>query len=381
MINSYVLSSHIRFIKNNMLSILKLNPLNIYRRLRIIVYAHPFGKRGLFNYLFSQTNWSDLSNSQTIAIIGKIQSTQDFINYLKGRNVQTGKIVKIIVDNSNSQISKKILNQLNEKNVLSIIILEDDPNYLHGIVDQLLKLKSVCNIPLVFIVSTLVFYKTLLKHNKVAPSTGFIESSFDYVAFNEIYEKSIQVVKKKCDPRDAYDLFYALGKIKNIKGNIIEIGSYQGHSGWLIYNFAKKLRLPFKKLLLCDTFEKFPSEKLGIDSVWSGICLVDYGTVRRLFKNYKEVSFLKGDIRKTLKKLPKDRYSFIHVDVDSYSATLEALNRMCPQLVTGGIVFCEDYGESHCLGARIAIDQYFNKRNNYISFFSFMSGCKYFIKT
>src|SRR5690606_12888209 len=132
---------------------------------------------------------------------------------------------------------------------------------------------------------------------------------------------------------------------------------------------------------LCDTFEGFPEEKLGIDKLWNNTHSVDFEMVKKQFTGYKNVQLVKGDFKDTINTLPDKEYSLVHVDCDSYRATKFVAEKMYPKLSKGGVMMFEDYGHPFCLSARIAVDQYFSKQKNFFAFFSGFSGLYIVVKS
>ncbi len=53
------------------------------------------------------------------------------------------------------------------------------------------------------------------------------------------------------------------------------------------------------------------------------------------------------------------RFAFVHIDANIYSGTLEACQFTIPRINSGGAVVFDDYNGVCDLGARLAIDEYF----------------------
>lgn len=260
-----------------------------------------------------------------------------------------------------------------------IVIVENDPKRVYDFVKILIKEDKLSGIKLIYKIGIGQYYKTLNKYDGYYKSGRTIDNNLDYELFNHIYEKSLQIFEKKCQIRDALDLFQCLSLTSDVSGDIVEIGSYKGHSGWLITRLSERLSKKSKKIYLCDTFDKFPVENRGLDKVWSNTHKVDYDSILEKFRNFNNVHLVKGDIRQTLNTLSDKTWSFIYLDVDSYSGTLYAIKKLYPELAKGGIMLCQDYGKLHCVGVRLAVDEYFESDKTFC-YFSFFSGCKLYIK-
>ena len=57
-------------------------------------------------------------------------------------------------------------------------------------------------------------------------------------------------------------------------------------------------------------------------------------------------------------ELKKNRFSFIHLDVDLYEPTRDSIEFFYPRINKGGILVCDDYMQTVCPGATKAIDEF-----------------------
>jgi O-methyltransferase len=209
--------------------------------------------------------------------------------------------------------------------------------------------------------------------------TLFVSSVFDDSLIDDIYEFSLTKVGQKCTVKDAYDLYQLLLQTRNVGGAIAEFGSYQGHSGLIISEIVKRLRIQ-KQVYLCDTFDEFPTEKISVDRFWNDTHLVDYEAVKRIFNEYGNVCLVRGDFSRTIDLIPEDWFSLVYVDCDSYRATKLVSEKIYPKLNCGGVIVYEDYGHDFCLGARQAVDEFYKDRRDCLQFFSGFSGLQIAIK-
>jgi len=207
----------------------------------------------------------------------------------------------------------------------------------------------------------------------------FISTVFDDGIFEKVYRESLSKVRAKCDVRDAFDLYQFLVQSLSVEGDIIEFGSYEGHSGFLMAEILQEYRGK-KDIYLCDTFTSFPVEKTGVDYRWGNTHGVNFEKVRALFSKMPNVHLVKGDFRQTFFDIDVEKFQFIYVDCDSYDGTKFVCENAFPKLSVGGFIVFEDYGHEHCLGARIAVDNFFKNRTNVVKFFSFFSGFQIFMK-
>lgn len=50
--------------------------------------------------------------------------------------------------------------------------------------------------------------------------------------------------------------------------------------------------------------------------------------------------------------------AFVHIDVDLYESTCDALTLCAPVLVSGGVIVCDDFLEDDCPGVRKAVEEF-----------------------
>jgi hypothetical protein len=127
---------------------------------------------------------------------------------------------------------------------------------------------------------------------------------------------------------------FAIQKIK-FSGLVGEFGVFEGYS---INYFAKKLP---QDIYGFDSFE-------GLQEDWAGWVLpkgtFDLGG--KLPKVKKNVHLIKGWFDKTLPVFLQshpEKFSFIHIDCDTYEATKAALFYLNPRIVEGTVIIFDEY--------------------------------------
>jgi len=269
--------------------------------------------------------------------------------------------------------------------VEAIVVVRPVSKIIHKVFEEVRRIPALDEALFIYKVRGSESYPLLneydqLKELGIADTHVYITSQFDDGLFEDIYSYSLTKVKRKCQVRDAYDLFQCLKHVERIDGDIIEFGSYQGHSGLLIAEFIRRKSLN-KRLYLCDTFEGFPEERYGIDKRWNSTHQVDFLKVRALFRLYQFVELVKGEFQKTVDHISSDMFSLAMIDCDSYRSTKFVADFVYPKLVRGGILVFEDYGHHALLGARRAVDEFLADMQGCVfSMFSFFSGIKVVVK-
>jgi len=180
--------------------------------------------------------------------------------------------------------------------------------------------------------------------------------------------KFIQSVKKKSNilisPIDAFNV-YSIAKIQsNLEGDMAEVGVYTGGSAKLICKTKGN-----RKLHLFDTFEGLPqiTEKDIISKkiLWKHehFKKTNLESVKKYLSEFDMVYFYKGKFPDTAEPVKDCKFSFIHLDADLYTTTLNALQFFYPRLVKGGIIISHDYNAD---SVRNAFDEFFKDKQQLV---------------
>ncbi len=149
-----------------------------------------------------------------------------------------------------------------------------------------------------------------------------------------------------------------LVKISNlVEGDLIEIGVFQGGTS----NIIENNKLSEKKLYLVDTFEGLIDVDQTNDKYHLKNNDIKYKNMDNLIKyfNGKNVEVIKSYFPKDLPEgFQNLRFSFIHLDVDTYLSTINSLNFLYEMVNTGGIIVIHDYINDNAPGVKIAVDEF-----------------------
>jgi len=156
---------------------------------------------------------------------------------------------------------------------------------------------------------------------------------------------------------EAYQIFMAVKRTQKINGDIAEVGSYRGGSAKLICE-----AMGSKTLHLFDTFEGLP-ELCHIDDpkhFQKGNYTASFEDVKNYLKKYRNVHFYKGLFPSTADPIKDKKFSFVHLDLDLYEATLASIKFFYPRMNRGGIIISHDY--ISVPGVRKAFDDFFKDK-------------------
>lgn len=136
------------------------------------------------------------------------------------------------------------------------------------------------------------------------------------------------------------------------EGCFVEVGIYTGGSASHLTKIAERRN---QKIFLYDTFSGLPY-KDEIDHHQVGeFSYTDYDFIKESLP-YAEV--IKGVFPESAVEMPS--VAFAHLDVDQYKSYYDCITYLKPKMVSGGIMFFDDYELD---GAKKAIDELIGVEN------------------
>lgn len=144
-------------------------------------------------------------------------------------------------------------------------------------------------------------------------------------------------------------------------GDIAEAGVFEGETALTICEAKED-----KHLHLFDTFKGLPEvmfSDIDTKTPFSKIyvapnmysCPIE--EVKEKLRGFPNVYYYKGIFPYTAEPVKNTRFSFVHLDLDLYKSTLEALKFFYPRLVNRGILISHNY--DNLPGVAKAFDEYF----------------------
>ncbi len=159
-----------------------------------------------------------------------------------------------------------------------------------------------------------------------------------------------------------FNLFNLARSMRNVPGDVAECGVFRGAGSYLILTAMAGAG---KTLFGFDSFEGL-SEPGDLDDVtteytfkWKkhDMSVGDFVAARNLAMFGKQVCLLKGWIPDRFADVDGTRFCMVHIDVDLYEPTRDAVRFFYPRLNPGGMIICDDYGFESCPGAKRAMDE------------------------
>lgn len=140
-------------------------------------------------------------------------------------------------------------------------------------------------------------------------------------------------------------------------GDFVECGVYKGMTAYLM---CQALQGKDKKAHLFDSFVGLsaPGELDG--SYWvAGALSAPESVLRETLGEFDNYRVYRGWIPERFEEVAGNKFSLVHVDVDLYQPTRDALEFFYPRTSRGGIILMDDYGFITCPGAKRAADEFF----------------------
>ncbi len=138
-------------------------------------------------------------------------------------------------------------------------------------------------------------------------------------------------------PLECIELFNAVQAASKVPGDMPEVGVYLGGTAAVMMNAE-----PNKHLHLFDTFAGLPE---GGDYLQKGEYAGSVASVTRTLAGYRGRFTLHPGLfpAETGAAVEDKRFSFVHLDMDLYDGTLEALRFFWPRMNPGGVLLSHDY--------------------------------------
>lgn len=187
-------------------------------------------------------------------------------------------------------------------------------------------------------------------------------SNYNNIVCDENFKKLSQVLhlEKKIllSVREMWNIYNWVIKTKDIPGDIAEVGVFRGGSAKLI------CEIKTKKLHLFDTFTGLPETDAIDKGLVEGSFAESLENVKKYLSNYKDVYFYPGIFPQSAEQLDENiaKFSFVHLDVDIYSGTINSLKYFYERVLPGGAILSHDYRCAHTPGVKKAFDEFFQDK-------------------
>jgi O-methyltransferase len=214
------------------------------------------------------------------------------------------------------------------------------------------------------------FLKINRRKSEIIISTAFYAPWKEDNYFSFFYNKVKNLTL--LDARRAYTLWYLSSDLKNINGNILDVGCLQGGAGFLMAKVNKK-----GSTYLLDTFEGFLEEE-------------KFHKKKHFI--YKEIDVVKDNLKKLKLKntivskckfpnnlspsFKKKKFKLCHLDVNTYKSTKNAFQFIKDKMIKGGVIVFDDYGIHTVDSIKKFVDEISKKyKKDYSFIYNYMGQC------
>jgi len=190
-----------------------------------------------------------------------------------------------------------------------------------------------------------------IMHRMQMTLLGFYKPKEDVLFLKRVYQERQMLLQ----PLEAYALLVLARAQSHVDGDMAEVGMYRGASAKIICEGKGKVTLwgfdTFEGL--CDVSEE--DKHWGISFFKQGGYRASYDEVRSYLTSADDIRLIPGYFPQSANDAVARTFSFVHLDVDTYSSTLESMRFFWPRLSNKGIIVTHD---SHAEGVARAIREF-----------------------
>ena len=141
-----------------------------------------------------------------------------------------------------------------------------------------------------------------------------------------------------------------------VDGDFVECGCYLGYSASCIADFVN-FAASERHYYLYDVFEN-PPEAHDLEHHGPDL----YEQVEARFADFPNITVTKGVVPAILDQVAPEKIAFMHIDMNSVTAEIGALERLFDRVTAGGMIVLDDYGWSNYRPQKEAHDRFFAER-------------------
>jgi O-methyltransferase len=151
------------------------------------------------------------------------------------------------------------------------------------------------------------------------------------------------------DPFRLLSLLEILINIKEIKGDIVECGSYKGGTGILIALALDHFGIN-KNVYLFDSFQGLPSPSINDSGYSKGAFISNKKELQENIEKFQlnNIQIIDGWFKDTISDFIQKynkKISFLHIDCDLYESTADCFPKLFPLVNNGGVIICDDFND------------------------------------
>lgn len=156
-------------------------------------------------------------------------------------------------------------------------------------------------------------------------------------------------------------------RASSLEGDLIECGVNRGGISRAIVSYLGT-KLQDKCFYLLDTFQGIPVTILSDREMLHNKYFKEnytecYQDVLNTFKEFPQVSVVKGLVPDTFDKVDSERFCFVHIDMNNAISEMAAAEYLWPRLAVGGFMLLDDYAWEINVDQRQAFDRFAKQRD------------------
>jgi len=156
-------------------------------------------------------------------------------------------------------------------------------------------------------------------------------------------------------------------RASELEGDLIECGVNRGGISRAIVSYLGE-KLHEKRFYLLDTFQGIPVSILSDremlhDKYFKENHTECYQDVLNTFKEFPQVSVVKGLVPDTFESVDSERFCFAHIDMNNAVSEIAAAEYLWPRLAVGGFMLLDDYAWEINVDQRQAFDRFAKQRD------------------
>ncbi len=156
-------------------------------------------------------------------------------------------------------------------------------------------------------------------------------------------------------------------RASSLQGDLIECGVNRGGIARAIVAYLGP-KLDDKRFSLLDTFQGIPETILSEHELlhresFERYYQECYQDVLNTFKDFPQVSVVRGLVPETFSEVESENFCFAHIDMNNAKSEIAAAEYLWPRMTAGGFMLLDDYGWQINVDQRDAFDRFAAQRD------------------
>jgi hypothetical protein len=231
----------------------------------------------------------------------------------------------------------------------------------------------------------------ILRFYRSRPISNWPKWASDLLEINTPANLTRKVTLSAAGGSDINIILAMLDRTRAVPGDVAECGVFKGGSLVSIALYLRDNRLA-KRVFGLDSFQGFD------ESVHKDIALGGAADAEKRVGGFEAtslagvraklaglglldaVTLISGYFAETLKQLPENKFSFVHLDCDIYDSYCQTLGYFYYRMSPGGIILFDEYDDPPWPGCDLAVDEFLANKPEKPVFIQMDNYEKYYIQ-